>query len=222
MVIAESAPLLNDRQRRTVMLGTWVVAAAVMLTYVIVPFVREWRVRESRIATMRAKVERLTQVVGTEGAVDSLVRAREAALALEPTRVQRARSRALAASALQSLVQELADASNVSVTRLDVAAFDAGMAGGASANAMPRAMLSPRTARDTGDARDAQHAIDSLPMTLSANGDIYGLTALLEQLRRARQALVVDKLSVQVNSALRGAPDVLQMTVTLHAPVIVE
>jgi hypothetical protein len=185
-----SSTALDERQWRTIRLGAWTVAVALAIAFVIVPFGRTWVARERAIDAAEARLGQLAGVVNGRARTDSAATAIEAQLAAQPTRVLHARSRALAASALQSLVQELADVSNVTVTRLDVANADTG----------------------AGD----------LPITLSANGDIYGLAALLQQFRHARQVLVVDKLSVQVNSALRGAPDVLQSTITLHAPVVIE
>ena len=166
----------------------WLVVVAIVVI-ALVPKVREWRVREARIAAAQAQLQELSNVVQSRAALDLLIQRSESELALGAQRVLRSRSRALAASALQSLVQEMAEASNVTVTRLDVA-----------------------NTVNSGD----------LPITLSANGDIFGLAELLRQIRAARYTVVVDKLQAQNNSALRGAPDVLQIALSLHAPVIVQ
>ena len=166
----------------------WFFVLAVLIIAT-VPQVRRWREREVRIAAAQAEAQQLASVVHNQAAIDSLIVREEAALSLRPQRVLRARSRALAASALQSMVQEMAEASNVTVTRLDVA-----------------------NTVSSGD----------LPITLSANGDVFGLAELLRQLRAARYTVLVDKLQAQNNSALRGAPDVLQIALSLHAPVIVQ
>ncbi|MEP6780375.1 MAG: GspMb/PilO family protein [Gemmatimonadaceae bacterium] len=157
--------------------------------FVAKPFVSNWRVREAQIESAHRQLDRLSEVKANFPTITAEVAEREASLLMQPTRILRAKSRTLAASALQSMVQDMADASHVTVTRLDVA----NVAGGAD-----------------------------LPLTLSANGDIYGLTDLLKQFGSGRYVVDVDKLQVQVNSALRGAPDVLQMTLSLRAPVIVE
>lgn len=177
------------REQRTIAAGAIVVAVAVLINFGLVPRLRDWNVREQRLTAARAKLAEVSGFVGNQSQLNALIDAQEMQLAAQPRRVLRARSRALAASALQSLVQDLADASNVTVTRLDVANLE--------------------TAGD-------------LPITLAANGDIYGLANLLQQIRSARYAVVVDKLTSQNNTALRGAPDVLQITLSLHAPVIVE
>ena len=60
----------------------------------------------------------------------------------------------------------------------------------------------------------------SLPFTFSANGDVYGVSSLLDMIRHSPRVMIVDKLRIQVNPALRGAPDVLQITLTMHAPAL--
>lgn len=182
--------MLSRAQWRTVRAAAWVLAIVVVVKFSILPFAQRWFDREQQLNHARQRLADVSLLVSGADATDSLNAIRSSQLALQPTRVLRARSRSLAASALQSLVQEMADASNVSVTRLDVASSDTTSV--------------------------------SLPISLSANGDIFGLSALLERVRQGRQVLTLDKLSVQVNSAMRGAPDVLQMTLTLRAPVIVE
>jgi hypothetical protein len=184
-----SAATLSRDEWRTVRIGAWVVAMAIVVA-ALMPLARTWSAREARLTAARARVVQLSGVVDAAPSLDQSALKLESYLASQPTRVLRARSRTLAASALQSLVQEMADASNVTVTRLDVASVSA--SGG------------------------------DLPITLSANGDIYGVASLLQKFRQGRQVVVLDKLTLQVNSALRGAPDVLQMTMSLHAPVIVE
>ena len=65
---------------------------------------------------------------------------------------------------------------------------------------------------DTGD----------LTATISAYGDIHGLAALLAQLASAPRITAVERLTVQINPALRGAPDVLRVTLGVRAPMVLE
>ena len=191
MSSAENATALrSSNEARTIRVGVSVVVFALIVAFGVLPLLRSWSAREQKLTTARTRATQLFNVVMATPSVEANAAKLEASLASQPVRVLRARSRTLAASALQSLVQEMADASNVTVSRLDVANVNAG----------------------SGD----------LPITLSANGDVYGMASLLEKFRHGRQVVVLDKLTVQVNSALRGAPDVLQMTMSLHAPVIVE
>lgn len=189
MPAAERFMADSSGQRRTIMIGAWVVVIALIITFVAVPQFRNWRMREEQIDVAELRLRELVNTVERQPQLDSLIQQRERSLATEPRRVLRSHSRALAASALQSLVQELAESSNVTVTRLDVANLES-----------------------SGD----------LPIALAANGDVYGLANLLQQIRSSRFVVIIDKLTAQNNSALRGAPDVLQITLSLHAPVIVQ
>lgn len=168
-----------------------VVAAVLLIAAVAVgrPVVAHWRGVEVPLQSLRLQVTELQTRIQNQAAVDSAILRNEQQLALAPQRVLRARSRSLAASALQSLVLELAESSNVTVTRLDVAQPDS-----------------------SGD----------LPFDLTATGDIYGFADLLQRIKTARFVLLVRKLQVQNNSALRGAADVLQISLSLQAPVIVQ
>lgn len=186
---AERAPMPKMTGSRSLTSVGAPLVVLVLVVLAVIPFARGWRAREARIDAAQTQLAEIAGVVRGQGTLDSLATQRERELALRPQRVLRSRTRALAASALQSLVQEMADASNVTVTRLDVANVE-----------------------NRGD----------LPITLSANGDIFGLAELLRQIRAARYTVVVDKLQTQNNSALRGAPDVLQISLSLHAPVIVQ
>lgn len=58
--------------------------------------------------------------------------------------------------------------------------------------------------------------------TVSAYGDIHGVSTLLHTLSNGPRAVTIERLSVQQNSALRGAPDVLQIQLTVHAPVLLD
>ena len=184
-----SAPPFARQQPRILSAGLAIVALAVLVVFVITPFAKRWSEREAQIEAAQRQFNHLNALFINQAATNAMVTQREVSMSLQPTRVLRAKSRALAASALQSMVQDMAEASHITVTRLDIATVVAGT---------------------------------DVPLTLSANGDIYGLTDLLRQFRNSRYVVDVDKMLVQVNSALRGAPDVLQMTLSLHAPVIVE
>ena len=114
----------------------------------------------------------------------------EASLAGGVRRVIHARSSALGASALQTLLQGAADASGLVVDRVEVG---------------------PDLTSE-GD----------LTATLSAYGDIHGLAALLAQLATAPRVTRVEKLPGQITPALRGAPDVLRVTLGVRAPMVME
>jgi hypothetical protein len=109
------------------------------------------------------------------------------------------------------LLQDAADASHVVVTRLEVAPE-------APTSASAPASAPADSAHAVGIA--AANLAASLPATFSAYGDITGVARLLDLLARGPRVVVIDKLAVQRNAALLGAPDVVQVTMTVRAPVL--
>ena len=177
---------LSARERRTVILGAIVSAVALATAYGVVPFVRRWQAREELIASERDRLARLGSLVRHEAELRERVQARSRALDAGSQRLLSGRTPALAASALQSLIQGYADQSQVTVSRLDVAG-------------------APDT---TGG------PLPAIPATVSAIGDIYGITDMLSLLQHGPRALEIVELMVRPNPALRG--ELLQMTVTLR------
>lgn len=203
---------LRTRERRTVLWGAAIVLLSLLVTFVALPFARRWALREVELEGTRARATELATLAGSARALDSAAVAEERSLAAGGRRVIRARSRALAASALQSFLQDASDASRLVVTRLDVAAADA--SGDADAGSDPLAGSGPGMA-------GTSPAI-FIPATLSAHCDITGLADLLAQFANGPRVVQVERMTVQSTSALRGAPDMLQVTLTLRAPVIIE
>jgi Tfp pilus assembly protein PilO len=186
-MIATSVP---SRERRVVTGGMLVLALSLLATYGAIPAATRWREREIHLDRVGAQVAHLKGIERHAGDIESAAAATEAQLAGGVRRVIHARSGALGASALQSLLQGASDASGLVVDRVDVG---------------------PDLTSE-GD----------LTATLSAYGDIHGLAALLAQLAGAPRIVTVERLTVQINPALRGAPDVLRITVGVRAPMVLE
>lgn len=72
------------------------------------------------------------------------------------------------------------------------------------------------------DVEQNTSASEALTAQLSVIGDIEGLARLLETLAHGPRVVTVTRLTVQQNSALRGATDVLQVTIGVHAPLVLE
>jgi hypothetical protein len=187
-----SGPAISARERRTILLGAAVSLLALTLVFAVLPFVRHWRARESVLAAELSRVARLRAIVAAESKLHDAVAARETALESSPQRLIAGRTPALAASALQSLLQDFADQSQITVSRLDVAG-----APDSAANALP-----------------------AIPATVSAIGDIYGITDMLSRLHHGPRLLETVELTIRPNPALRG--ELLQMTVRLRAPYVTE
>jgi hypothetical protein len=183
---------LGARERRVVGWGATVSAIVLVLTYAVLPYLRAWTAREDAIASARQRVATLEALIADAPRLRTLADAEQRAIAQAPQRLLSAATAALAAASAQSLVQEYADRSRVTVSRLDVA---------------------------TGlDSAATSEAVRSLPITLTGTTDIYGVAELLGQLSAGSRRLTVEQLTVQANPALRGAPDVLQLTLSLAAP----
>lgn len=170
--------------------GIVVLALSLLATYGVVPAVTRWREREKQLDRARAQVSHLKGLQLHASELETAAALSEGRLAGGPQRVIHARSGALGASALQTLLQGAADASGLVVDRVDV---------------------SPDLTSE-----------GELTATLSAYGDIHGLAALLAQLASAPRITMVERLTVQINPALRGAPDVLRVTLGVRAPMVLE
>jgi hypothetical protein len=164
----------DARERRTIALGGAVLAAAVLVTTVILPTVARWRDREALIDALRRQRAQLVALGAQRPALEAAARSRVAQAEALPVRLLRGRTPALAASALQSLLQDYASASRVSVTRLDVASTP-----------------------DNG-------ATPAIPAIVSAVSDVYGLADFLSRVEHGGHLLEVTELSVSPNPTMRG------------------
>ena len=177
---------ISASERRTVLLGAAISVVALFIAYGVVPFARRWQAREDVIAAEADRLARLRSLIASESALRDSAVQKAAALAATPQRLLSGRSTALAAAALQSALQGYADASQVTVSQLDVAGEP-----------------------------DTTAALPVIPATISAIGDIHGITDLLVAIQHGPLALEIADLSIRQNAALRG--DLLQATLTLQA-----
>lgn len=182
---------LAPRERRVVAGGAAIALASLTLVYAVLPFARQWQAREAAITQQRQRLATL-EALRRDGAALTAARAdADAALAGAPQRLLAAPSATLAAAGVQSLVQEYADRSRVTINRLDAAS-------GSDSSTAP--------------------GVHRLPINVAGTSDIYGVAELLAQLANGPRRVRVEQLTIQQNPALRGAPDVLQLTLALSAP----
>ncbi len=184
---------ISARERRTIIIAAAVSSVALILAYAVLPFARHWEAREEVIATELQRIARLRGLVANEARLRELVLERAAFLESGQQRLLAGRTPALAASALQSLLRDFADQSQMTVSQLDVAGAPEAMNG-------------------------ADAALPMIPATVSAIGDIYGVTDMLSLIQHGSLLLEIAELSVRPNPALRG--DLLQMTVTLRGAYV--
>jgi len=179
--------MLSARERRTVMAGLVVSLVGLTVAYAVLPFARRWSAREDMIAARTEQLVRLQGLIAHEAELRDAVSRQTLVVARGPQRLLTGGTSALAAASLQSALQSFADQSQVTVSRLDVAG-----------------------APDTTTA-----SLPMIPATVSAIGDIYGITSMLSFIQHGPQLLEISELNVRPNPALRG--ELLQFTVKLHA-----
>lgn len=167
---------LEPRERRTIIAGTIVVAVAAIVVLVLLPLGRRWSAREALIGATRAHLARVGALDGRESGLRQSAQAIDARLQATGTRIVRARSAALGASAVQSMVREYASGSAVTVTRLDATGAPVASAGGIA-----------------------------IPATIAAQGDIYGVADFLRRLQHGAWLVEITDFTIAPNPVLRGS-----------------
>jgi hypothetical protein len=183
------SPVLESRERRTITVAGIVLATAFVFVHGVVPFARRWSAREDLIAMRSEQVARLRWLADHESELQRAASEQFARTgSVERPRLLAGRSPALAASALQTLVQGYADESGVTVRELNVAgALDSTSAGA-----------------------------DAVPATISAIGDIWGVSNFVSRLQHGTTLIDIREIGVTPNPALRG--ELLQLSLVLRAP----
>jgi hypothetical protein len=180
---------LSARERRVVAAGALVSALALLTVWAVLPFARRWQERETAIAAQQTRLMQLHSLVEAEDAARQSLTSRQRARSAVRQRLVTGSTPALAASNLQALLQGYADSSRVNLDRVDLVA-------------------------EPGAASD--HALPVIPVRLSGQGDIYGLTGLLKRLQHGEKLLVIDELSVNAGAVAGNQPDLLVFSVRLH------
>jgi type II secretory pathway component PulM len=180
---------LSTRERRIVAGGALVSTIAVLAAWVVLPFARRWQDREVAIAAQETRLLQLRTLVEGEATAKQTLTLRQRARGAVRQRLLMGSTPALAASSLQALLQAYADTSRVTLDRVDLAA-------------------------DPGTGGDQD--LLPIPVRLSGQGDIYGLTGLLNRLQHGGKLLVMDELSVNAGGVAGFKPDLLVFSVRLH------
>lgn len=180
---------LSRRERRVVAAGALASTVALLAAWVVLPFVGRWQDREAAIEAKQTQLAQLRALVQAESATRQSLSARLDARTVLRERLLTGATPALAASALQALLQAYADESRVTLTRVDLVA-------------------EPGTAGDEG--------LPAIPVRLSARSDIHGLTDLLNRFQYGEKLLVIDELMVNAGAAGNDRPDLLTFSVRLH------
>src|SRR5437667_515001 len=159
---------LNTRERRVVLGGALVSATALLIVLLGLPFAHHWAVREAAYTTSREQWLRLAALAANTDRLRRALDEQQSAYAADEARLVTGATPALAASALQGLLQRYADESSVQLNRVDVAS-------------------QPRPDRP---------GLLAIPVQLQCQGDIYGLVDFLSRLEQGEKLLVVEELSL--------------------------
>lgn len=179
--------LPSPRMQAVVAAGALAALVAMVVGAGVLPLARHWRAREGRLDARTEQLARVRGLAAAEGALAEAVRVREARLAAGPHRPLAGRTAAGAGAALGVLVQQVAGEARVQVERVELA-----------------------QARAVG----ADAAL--VTATVSAVGDVYGLTDLLERLHRGATLVEVSALDVRALPT-RGREAPLHLTLTVRA-----
>jgi type II secretory pathway component PulM len=178
--LSDTLRRLNPRERRVVLGGVLVSATALAIVLLGLPLLHSWAVREQAYAASREEWLRLATLVANTDRLRRTLDERQRAHAADEARLVTGATSALAASALQGLLQRYADESSVQLNRVDVAS-------------------QPRPDRP---------GLLAIPVQLQCQGDIYGLVDFLSRLEQGEKLLAVDELSLNAAVGVAFGPSV--------------
>jgi len=185
---------LEPRERRVVVGGAALSAASLLLVLAVLPLSERWSAREQSIAAKRQQLARLTALVGSANSVQRAVDSLRSARGSRTGRVLRGETPALAAAKLQELLREYAEASRVDLEDVDVG----------------------------GDPATDSTGLAAIPVKLSADGDVHGLTELLWQIEHGEKLLIVDELRINARAPQDDGTQRLSWTLRLRGPFVTD
>jgi hypothetical protein len=192
--LSDSFRRLNPRERRVVLAGATVMAAALVVVQVVLPIAHHWELRDARHAAAREQWIRLTALTASIGRLQRARDDQQSSFNADRQRLVGGATPALAASMLQGLIQRYALESSVQIEGVDAAS----------------------------DARPDRPGLLAIPVQLQARGDIAALVDFLYRVEHGDKLLVVDEMTINSRSdeerpATGTPPPPLSWTLRLHA-----
>ena len=179
---------LSRRERVFVTAGATIGALALVVTLLALPALDRWTAREAAISANQERHARLAGLVASEEALRGALRERRTAQAGTMRLLLAGATPALAASNLQTLLQQYAEESLVQLNRVDV----------------------------VGQPKAERPGLVSVPVVLQGQGDIHGLVDFLYRVQHGHRLLVIDEISVNTRSSWQGEDQVLQWSLRAH------
>ncbi len=180
----------KKRERLVVQAGAAIALTALVVRFAILPFAARWNAREDIIASSAETIARMRALISDSANLRLSI---GAGASTSGRQLVFGRTTALAGAALQTAIQSDADRSRVTINRLDLAG--------------------------TPDS-SASSPLPVIPVTISAVGDVYGLSDFLTMLQYGSPVVEVRQLTIVSNSSLRGG--LLQISLQLNAPATIE
>jgi type II secretory pathway component PulM len=193
----DSFQRLKPRERRVVVGGAIISAAALMIFGLVMPIADHWTSRESAYAASRAQWVKLSTLAASQDRLQRALDEQKVALAVEENRLVEGTTPALAASTLQSMLQQYAAESAIQLQRVDAA----------------------------GQPKEAKPGLLEIPVQLTGTASVAGLVDFLSKLERGNKLLVVDEVAINAGMDIPGASIVdvggaqsqaLQWTLRVH------
>src|SRR5438445_2140553 len=176
--LSDTLRRLNPRERRVVLGGALVSATALVLVLLGLPLAHHWAVREAAYTASREQWLRLAALAASTDRLRRAVDERTLAHATDEARLVTGATPALAASALQGLLQRYADESSVQLNRVDVAS----------------------------QPRPDQPGLLAIPVQLQCQGDVYGLVDFLYRLAGGEKLLSLADFTLHAGFTMGPAP----------------
>lgn len=186
--LSDTLRRLNSRERRVVLAGAIVSATALVVVLVMLPFAQRWTTRETAYAASREQWTRLEALAANTERLRRALEEQRLALAADEARLVTGATPALAASALQGVLQRYAGESAVQLDRVDVVA----------------------------QPRPDKPGLLAIPVQLQGEGDIYGLVDFLYRLERGETLLVFDELTLNAGLETGNGRQYLSWSLRLH------
>lgn len=186
---------LEPRERRVVAGGALILGVALVIAWLVLPFAAHWSARNEHLAATRERWVRLQGLVASSDQLRRTLDAARRAAGVDQTRLVAGATPALAASALQELVQRNASQSTVQLERVDAA----------------------------GEPQPDRPGLLAIPVQLQARGDLFGFVNFMSRVESGTPLLVVDELTMDAGSGgaddddpANRAPKTLAWTIRLH------
>lgn len=185
---------LNARERVVVAGGAILSAGIIIGMLGLVPLNRRWADTRDGIAARADRLSRLQDLIAREKELRAQLVDRRREQQQRAGSLLRASTPALGVAQLQTLLQLYAEESGVTLTRVQV--FN--------------------------EAKSTASGVPMIPLELTAEGDIYGMTELLHRIQYGGKLLLVNELRINTGPVRSDGAEPLTWSVRLNGPYLAQ